>query len=105
MGVIVRAAVKKNRVNGKDRTVLIPIYHSFGIDDIGGCVDYLVFEGKWKRNKQGFIDAKDFGFKLCRERLVVTIEDEGLEKDLRDLVQCVWNTIEDACVVERKSRY
>ena len=50
--------VKKNRITGKLKTVHVDIYPSYGMDDIGSCVDYLISEGYWKKSKKiskGFI--------------------------------------------------
>jgi len=105
IGVNVKLRVKKNRIVGKDRTVEVSILHSVGIDDLGSCVDYLVDEGHWKKNKAGVITAGDLELEAKREKLVWQIEEQGLEKDLRGLVADVWDGIEEACKVERKSRY
>lgn len=105
-GVFCKVRIRKNRQNGRDRTVIVPIYHSVGIDDIGGCIDYLLDEKYWKANG-GVIAVTGLGpeQKMKRENLVQWIEEEEMEPDLRDLVTQVWNQIEDACKVERKSRY
>lgn len=105
IGIGVKVRVKKNRTTGRDREVSVPIYYSTGIDDIGGCVSYLVSEGHWSKNKQGVITAKDFGVDLKSEALIHHIEDKGLEFELRDLVSDVWQQIEEACLVKRKNRY
>lgn len=98
--------IKKNRLTGRDRTVLVPIYHSFGVDDVGGCIDYLVEEGYWKKSKSGIV-TKGMGpaVTLHREALVAHVEKHDLEEDLRDLVVLVWDKIEKACEVKRKARY
>ena len=84
----------------------MPIYHSVGIDEIGGCVDWMVEEKQWGKNEQGYIDPEGLGVKpMRREPLVRMIEEEGLQMDLRELVQVAWDKIESACVVERKPRY
>jgi len=103
LGVESNIKIKKNRITGRDRTVTIPIYHSFGIDDIGSCIDYLIDEGHWKRGKE--INAKGLGIKGSRNQIIRRIEKEGLEKDLHELVSEVWNSIEEACVIKRKKRY
>lgn len=120
-GILCQVRVKKNRITGRDRTAVIPILHSFGIDDLGSCVDYLVEEGKWKpvkkkegeeeaktddkKKKVGKIDAKEFGVTGTREQIIRHIEAEGLEKDLRMLVAETFEEIEAACAVQRKSKY
>ena len=103
LGVESNIKIKKNRITGRDRTVTIPIYHSFGIDDVGSCIDYLIDEGHWKRGKE--INAKGLGIKGSRNQIIRRIEKEGLEKDLHELVSEVWNSIEEACIIKRKKRY
>ncbi len=95
---------KKNRFQGKLRKITIPIYHSFGIDNIGSCVDYLIDEGVWqiKNNK---ISANEFDFIGTKEKLIRLIGEKNMEKDLREIVGDVWNEIEEACSVKRKRRY
>lgn len=98
--------VKKNRVNGRDRTVDVPIFYSVGIDDLGGCVDFLIEEGRWTRKgDDGPITAVDWDVEMKREKLVAHIEENGLEMELRLLVAEVWDDIEKKCEVKRKNRY
>jgi len=104
LGVHCKIQIKKNRITGRERAITIPIFHSFGIDNIGSCVDYLVDENHW-RKVEGIIKAKDFHFKGTKENLIKYIEGRGMEKDLYSLVGEVWNEIEEACIVERKKRY
>lgn len=104
LGIKCLIKIKKNRLNGKERKIIIPIYHSFGIDDVGSCVDYLIEEGHW--DKQGDkINASEFNFTGKPEKLVQQIEAESGERELRDLVGETWNEIESACAIKRKSRY
>ncbi len=104
LGVNCRIQIKKNRISGREREVTIPIYHSYGIDDIGSCVDYLVQEEHWKKRK-GRIVANDFDMIATKEKLVRYIENKNMEKDLKSIVSDVWNEIEDACVIKRKPKY
>ena len=104
LGIICKAEVKKNRLTGRERTVEIPILHSYGIDDLGSCVDFLVGEGHWKKGGS-MIEAKDLGYKAGRDRLIEKIEEDGRERELRELVAKVWEDIESACEVKRKNRY
>ena len=116
IGINCKIRVKKSRVRGWDRTVVIPIYHSMksdegahgGIDDIGCCVDYMLDEGDWKKvkeDKKTVIDAKGLGIKGSRRKIIRLIERQEFEKDLHELVADVWNEIEDACTIRRKKRY
>jgi RecA/RadA recombinase len=104
IGRTVRCKIVKNRVSGKDRTVDIPIYHSFGIDDIGTCIDYLVSEKHWPKRKQSIV-ANDFRFRGTKDKLIKHIEENKLEEDLAQLAGKIWKEIEAACEVERKPRY
>jgi len=104
IGIIASVRVKKNRVTGRNRTVKIPIYNSFGFDDIGACIDYLVDEGYWKA-KGGRIQAEEFETEGTREQLVSFIEETNQEKPLRLLVGELWLEIESALEVKRKKRY
>lgn len=103
LGVECKVRIKKNRLTGRDRTVDIPIFHSFGIDDLGSCVDFLVEEGHWVESK-GKIKAPEFEFEGSIEKLIPIIE-QGKAKQLRDLVATVWQGIEEACEVKREPRY
>jgi len=105
IGIVSKLTVKKNRVTGKVREVSIPIFYSYGIDDLGSCVDYLVTEGHWKKGRQGSISAPEFDFKGKRDRLLAHIEENSLETKLRKLVAKVWREVEERCEVKRKPRF
>ena len=105
IGIIVKVRVKKNRQTGRDRTISVPIYWSTGIDDLGGCVDFLVDERAWTKNKAGVIDAVGLGLDGTREEIVEQIEERGLERDLRMLTADLWREIDEATAVKRKPRY
>lgn len=110
-GVLCDIRIKKGRITGKDRSVQVPIYHSYGIDDIGGCINFLTEWKHWKKSgdeenpMDGKIEAGDFNFTGGLHKLANYIEEKGLEKDLRALVADVWQDIEDACAIQRKRRY
>lgn len=105
IGIIAKVDVKKNRMTGKQRSVELPIYNSFGFDDLGACIDYLIEESHWKAVK-GRITAPEFNdFEGTREELVQLIEETDQEKALKRLVAEVWNAIEDALTIPRKNRY
>lgn len=104
LGIVALVKVKKNRQTGRKAAVKVPIYWSVGLDDVGGCVDYLVEEGHWSKGSGG-INAKEFDVCLHREDLVKHIEVAELEPELQSLVQDVWDEIKDACTPERKRKY
>ena len=122
IGMRSRIRIKKNRSIGKEREVEVPIHYSYGIDDIGANVDFLVNEKHWKGpqkekskrrskteteddKKPKIIEAADFGLQGTREDLIQQIEINGLEFDLKRLVTDVWEEIEIQCELSRKSRY
>lgn len=104
IGTLCKIDIKKDRSTGKRRTVEIPILHGHGIDDVGNCCDYLIDWKHWEKTKGG-IDATEFDFKGSLEKLIEKIESTGGEKELKLLVNKVWNEIEDECVVSRKKKY
>lgn len=103
-GIIAKVRIKKNRQTGRDRSALIPIYHSYGIDDVGACIDYLVDEKHWKKG-QGGILAPELDLRAPREKLISHVQDNGLEKKVRMTVKKIWNEIETATAIQRKPRY
>jgi len=105
IGGLIRANVKKNRLNGRERSVLVPIYYDHGFDDVGGCIDWLVEWKHWQRNKAGTIRAVEFGVELSREKLVAHVEEDALQNELSTLVATVWHAIEGAVSVKREKRY
>lgn len=104
IGINCICQTKKNRLNGRERKVELPIYHSFGIDDVGCCVDYLIQEKHW-RKKKGKFCATELDLVTTRVKLIKYIEDNELEQDVREIVGEVWDAIEQACIVPRKKRY
>ena len=81
IGMISRVKVSKNRLTGKEWTVDMPIYHSYGIDDIGACVDLLLREKHWDIGA----DAKKKAGKEspARKRAVTKSGDDGDEKKMK----------------------
>jgi RecA/RadA recombinase len=104
LGIISKIAVKKNRLTGRDRVAEVPIYHSYGIDDIGSCVDYLINEEHWKGTKSK-VKSPEFDFDGLKSKLISQIEANGEERDIRALVKECWNAIEKECEIKRKTRY
>lgn len=105
IGSRIQIKVKKNRGTGYEPEIEIPFYRTHGIDDIGGCVDWLVEWKHWSKNDKGIIDATEFGQQARLDKLVGYIESEGMELELQAIVGKVWRQIEEATAIERKSRY
>jgi RecA/RadA recombinase len=100
----------KNRLTGeKNKKIDISIYHSFGIDEVGSMIDWLLSEGYWTggRSDSQKIKAVDFDVELDKEKLVRHIEENNLEDKLRDIVCALWVEIGEliAKKVQRKRRY
>lgn len=104
VGSRLKVQVKKNRVAGLPRAVLLDHYAESGIDEVGSNVHYLVDMGAWKGTDKR-VEAPEFGFSGPREKLIAMIEGAGREAELRALVVKTWRDIEAACAVRRKPRY
>lgn len=104
LGILCKIQVKKNRLTGKERTINIPIYHSYGMDDVGSMVDWLIEEKHWSKHGAN-LTAPEFDWKGGRDKLLDWIETEHKEQELKSIVARVWNEIETACEVKRQRRY
>jgi recombination protein RecA len=107
IGVATRIKITKNKHNGKVREIELPIYYSYGMDDIGGCVDFLVEENHWDKNKStGSITAGELRLeKATRAKIISTIEERDWTKRLHELTQSVWLEIEEKLKLDRKPKY
>ncbi len=104
IGIKVGIQTKKNRITGKLHEVETSIIPTYGIDDIGSCIDYLCSEGWWKKIKDSSnIKAGEFGT-VSREKLV-RIFDDGKFSTLRKEVAACWEAVEAACAIKRSARY
>ena len=104
VGHTVRPKITKNRSTGKMRSVEIPLYNGYGLDDIGSCVDFLVTEGTWKK-RGNTINAVQFHIAGTRDKVIREIERKDLELKLQRLTGKVWMEIEASLVMKRKRRY
>lgn len=104
IGTKIKIQVKKNRITGKLHTIETEIYPSYGIDDIGSCVDYLADEGWWEKSKNT-ITAKEFNLEGSREKIIRQIEKKSLVDELRGIVGNCWKEIEEASALKRKKKY
>lgn len=106
IGVRSMIRVEKNRISGKQWDIELPIYWSHGIDDIGGCVEFLIGEKKIKQNKGGGLVAPDFGFDGGNvEKLIQHIYANNLQRTLRNVTVEAWREIEQKCIVDRVPKY
>jgi hypothetical protein len=104
VGVEVKAKVSKNKVTGKLREAQFQIYYNYGVDDIGGCVDFLVNEKVWGKSKNT-IEAATIGLSGTRSSLVQQIEESGKEAEVRKLVEDTWLAAEKELQNTRKPKY
>lgn len=105
VGIISKIEVKKNRITGMERTIIIPIYYDIGFDDVGSCVQYLIEENHWKKTG-GRINAPEFDFNGTQEKLAQYVsEREMREKKLQMIVSRVWKEIEKGCQIIRRRKY
>lgn len=104
VGLYSKINIVKNHLCGWEGSVIVPIYRQYGIDDLGGIVDYLVDEKHW-RERKGLINAKEFGVEMERENLIQFIEAGEMQDDLRKVFLKCWNAVEDSCRIKRKKKY
>ena len=104
IGQKVKANVTKNKLTGKKRIIEFDIFDSYGIDDIGSCIDYLVGSGYWKKAGQT-IKALELNFEGTRTKLIEYIEENELQDDLKNTVAKAWNIIENEIKLNRKKRF
>lgn len=97
--------VKKNRITGQTHQVKTAIYPSYGLDDIGSSIDYLL-EEKWWTKKKGVLNTRGVFGKLSKDKIIRAVEsDEKGMKKLRMEVLACWKSIEGALKLRRKPRY
>lgn len=94
----------KNRITGKLHEVQASIFPSYGIDDIGSCVDYLTQEKHWKKSS-GVIRAPELKAKGKREKIIALCESPKGHKRLMRAVQTCWDEVQEACDLQRQARY
>jgi len=105
IGAITECRIKKDRNNGQLHSIKVPFYNSMGIDDLEGCIDYLIEEKHWKCVK-GRITADDMDFKGTKAKLIKHVEANDLEGVIHELVSETWNDVLEASRVKgRKRRY
>lgn len=106
VGNVVQIKVAKNRLSGWKGTVEMPFLRNYGIDNVGGMVDFLVEEGRWKKGKGGIKTGPDLDdLELDRDELVANIEANGLEGKVKKACRACWLAIEKECATDRKPRY
>lgn len=99
--------VSKNKVTGKVREVPITLYYSYGIDDIGENLTFLIETKKLPSVTAQTFDAKDIcGITGTKASIIAAVDkDREAQKRLAMAAGKVWNEIEKAVQVTRPSRY
>jgi RecA/RadA recombinase len=105
VGIVAQMKTKKNRLQGKSRSVEVPILTEMGIDNVGSIVDWLVEWGFIKKSGAA-LRFSDLDFKGSREQLIRHLETEpGMLLELEITLQEKWNEIEALLLPGRPSRY
>jgi RecA/RadA recombinase len=104
VGRRVKVVTKKNRITGRDREIELEIYPSYGIDDMNGCIDYLLDEKWWSKSKASIV-AEELGVTMSRPKLLQHIEENDLENEVRAVVGKCWKEVDEATALKRKARY
>lgn len=122
IGHTILLQLKKNRVTGKLHQVEVPIYPSYGIDDIGSMIDFLVEDGWWKKGKgrkrgeaapegeegSGIAAGELLGDGLSgsRESLIALCDESNKNREtLIKTVKKAWDRIQEENAVKRTPRY
>jgi RecA/RadA recombinase len=105
VGDKIKINLKKNRVTGKLHEVWTAIYPSYGIDDIGSNIDYLLRENWWKKRGQKIV-AGEFRVEGKRDTIIQHIEQaKNGPQRLQTIVGKCWASVAKACELDRRSRY
>lgn len=110
IGHEVEASVGKNKLTGKLRKVKFSTYDTYGVDDIGSCIDFLTAQGVLTQ-KSGYINATALGEKFVgknytAKQIIEMLEsDEAEIKALRELCGETWLEKEQALDLGRKPRF
>lgn len=94
--------IKKNRFTGGEHVVQIPIYRSYGFDDIRSQIEWLEDDGQMTLAQIG--KALGCQYKSA-ERIVKWVEENDAEKMLQKLTKKQWVAAENAIASDRKKRY
>lgn len=105
IGIKAGVRIKKNRLTGQEHETMITIYPSYGIDDIGDCIDFLVMEKWWAKKGQKII-ATEFDHIGCtRDKLISLIEENDWYQKLQTITGKCWQEIQEASCLVRKKKY
>jgi hypothetical protein len=99
------AKVTKNKLTGKLREVGFNIYYDYGLDDITSCVEFMIEEGFWKKDK-GVFHIPDFDATFSsKDEIITAIEQNKWQRRMKRAVGAAWNGIEESIRVRRVQKY
>jgi len=104
IGTRVKVQVRKNRATGERHEVQMDIYPSYGIDDVGACIDYLLSEKWWEKIKASIV-AEEFDITCSKPKLISHIEENGLERKLQIVTGRCWREIQKEKALTRTPKY
>lgn len=106
IGNVVKAKVDKNKSTGKYRTIEFPLYSTYGIDDVASCIQWLLFNGTWKKRGGKIDPCGMLAIPPAKERTFIRmIEEKNLEKRLRKITSRAWRKSEEGLKLDRKPKY
>jgi len=109
-GVVIETIAEKTRHSRPFRRCMMPIYFEYGIDDIGSNVDFL-FDLRTPTGELIVKKAKEIKWKedsdtvYPREEIIQYIEQEHLQKELKQRVIDKWEAREEAIRIHRADKY
>jgi RecA/RadA recombinase len=126
IGKWVKVKVTRTRITGKEHEVLIPVYNRYGVDNIGGTIEWLVQNRFWgimkpektekkevpvekesKKDKKAkeIIDTVGDFINADRIELRKYIETNNMEVKLKQILQESWNELEAELELDFKPKY
>jgi RecA/RadA recombinase len=105
IGSLIQAKLGKNRVTGKKRNAVFPVYYDYGVDDIVSCLNYLIDAKRILTVSKQTISCPDLNFEGLKAALVNKIETERLEKEIQLLMKDEWDKVEESVKLNRKPRW
>jgi len=100
----VKAKITKNKLTGRHGEVEFPILFDYGVDNISGCIKFLMDEKAWSGTKKS-VNSRDFADKMPLSKLIKHIEDENREDELYELCQEAYDEIMRKLKPNRKRKY
>jgi RecA/RadA recombinase len=104
IGNLIQAKLGKNRLTGKKRQAIFPVYTDYGVDDIVSCLNFLIDSGRITREKNTFT-LKELNLSGSKGDIISNIELKNLERELKLVMWDEWKKIEDSVKLDRKPRW